>query len=90
MTTIHELPFSSADCDESPRVTFILGKLTVLFDYVSNSGQQFAELAFDRAFCLIFTPDFLVSEAMVDAYSKVCEYDNSDWLIQCREKSEPT
>jgi hypothetical protein len=83
-----QLPFSAADCDESPKISFVLGRLNLVFDYRCDSARRYAELVFDGAISVIFTPDSLVSEEMLDAYSKVCEYDNSVWLAQCRMESE--
>lgn len=87
--TIHQLPFSTANCDESPKIDFVLGKLNLLFDYSNGPPRKYAEIVFSGAIILNFTPDALVSEEMIDAYSNVCEYDASEWLVQCREKSNP-
>jgi hypothetical protein len=84
-----QLPISTADCDESPKINFILGRMVVIFDYFFGSDKRYAEIVFDGAICVKFTPDPLVSEDMIEAYSRVCEYDNSDWLVYCRGLSEP-
>lgn len=82
----YELPFSTADCDESPKIEFVLGRLTLNFDYYSKSGKNYAEIVFEGAISMIFIADPLVTEDMLEAYSSVCEYDSSEWLIRCREK----
>lgn len=86
MTTT--LPFSTADCDESPRIRFVLGELILLFDYQSDSTKHHAQIIFNGAICMKFTADPFVCQEMLDAYSKVCQYDISDWVTECRKRAE--
>lgn len=84
----HKLPFSTAECDESPKINFVLGSLILIFDYLFDSKKQYAEIIFDGAICMKFTADTVISQEMLDAYSKVCEYEDSDWLSQFRKQAD--
>jgi hypothetical protein len=52
------------------------------YDYLGESGEQWAVLRFVRALAVKFTPDLAVDAQMIGAFSKVCQIDNSNWLKQ--------
>jgi hypothetical protein len=74
------LPFSTAECDVGPITEHRPGLVTIRYDAEGEGGVIWTTLSFTAALTMRFTPDLACSAWMVEAYSKVCEVEDSDWI----------
>lgn len=79
-----QLPFSTAESEEGPVVEHRPGRLTLRYDAESESGVVWTALRFALVLAIRFTPDPACDAWMVEAYSKVCEVEDSTWLVSLR------
>ncbi len=88
ISTEIELKTSTGDCDRSPNIQYSLGEMILTYGFESNETISRATLIFKGALAIRFIPDLCVCEYMIEAYSKVCRYVNSDWLVELSAEAE--
>ena len=74
------LPQSTAECEDGPIIDARPGSLNVKYDAEGEEGIVWTTFGYDGALAYRFTPDSSVTEPMVQAYSKVVEVLDSEWL----------
>ncbi len=79
-----QLPFSTAECESGPVVEHRRGQMTLRYDAEGGHGAVWTVLHFVMVLALRFTPDPACDSWMVEAYSKVCEAEDSMWLAALR------
>lgn len=79
-----ELRYSTAECESGPIVDHRPGRLTLRYDAEGEHGVVWTVLRFDMVLAARFTPDAACDAWMVEAYSKVCEVEDSTWLAALR------
>jgi hypothetical protein len=83
-TQVLRLPYSTAECELGPIVEHRPGHLTLRYDAEGASGVVWTVLEFAMVLAVRFTPDAACEPWMVDAYSRVCEVEESSWLVELR------
>jgi hypothetical protein len=80
------LPTSTGEADAGPILEYRPDQLWVTYDAQdSNGGTVWTTLLFRDATAIKFTPDQGCVSIMVEAYSRVCEFESSDWKRAIRE-----
>jgi hypothetical protein len=79
-----QLPFSTAECDTGPILEHLPGRVTLRYDAEGEHGVAWTVLRFVMVLALRFTPDAACDAWMVEAYSRICEVEESVWLGDMR------
>jgi len=79
-----QLPFSTAESEDGPIVEHRSGRLTMRYDAEGEHGVGWTVLRFAMVLAIRFTPDPACDAWMLEAYSRVCEVENSAWLAALR------
>lgn len=78
------LPFSTAECDEGPLLEHRPGHATLKYDAEGPDGIVWTALEFSGTVAVRFTPDATCAPWMVEAYTRVCEIEDSEWAAELR------
>jgi hypothetical protein len=81
------LPFSTAECDIGPLVEQRPDHLVLHYDGQGSIGTVWTSLTFERPFAVRFTNDVACPAWMLDAYSRVCEVQDSAWIAALRSEA---
>jgi hypothetical protein len=74
------LRHSTGETDQGPELELRRGALIVRYDAEDDTGVVWTRLRFSPAFGARFTSAPTVEVWMIDAYSKICEVDDSAWI----------
>lgn len=87
LNTIRRLP-STARTEEGPVVSHSPGRVELRYDLEDGPGVVWITLRFVMAFAVRFTPEAACTETMIEAYSRLCEAPDSDWMRELRERAQ--
>jgi hypothetical protein len=74
------LPTSTAEADAGPILEYRPDELWVTYDAQgSTGGTVWTTLLFRDAIAIKFTPEQGCTPILIQAYSRVCEFESSDW-----------
>lgn len=73
---------STAECDEGPIVRLAPGAASIIYDGEGPHGVSWTRINFAMPLATRFTSDTMTAPWMLEAYSRVCEYEESDWLLE--------
>jgi len=76
--TVQILPASTGVSEDGPVIEIGPSRVSAIYD--AEQGGLWTTLRFDVALAVRFTRDYLVQAWMVEAYSRVCEVEDSVWL----------
>lgn len=76
------LRFSTAETDQGPMLELRRASLTLRYDAEDEERVVWTRLEFAPVFAVRFTADPSVTAWMLEAYSKVCEVESSEWIRQ--------
>jgi hypothetical protein len=80
------LPTSTGEADVGPILEYRPDQLWVTYDARDSKGDTvWTTLTFEDAIAVKFTPDQGCAPIMVEAYSRVCEFESSDWKREIQE-----
>jgi hypothetical protein len=80
------LPTSTGEADVGPILEYKPNQLWVSYDVEDSNGVKVSTtVRFREAIGIKFTPDQGCAAIMVEAYSRVCEFETSDWKRQILE-----
>lgn len=79
-----ELPFSTAECETGPVVEHLPGRMILRYDAEGEHGVVWTLLRFAMVVALRSTPNAACDAWMVEAYSRICEVEDSIWLSDLR------
>jgi hypothetical protein len=87
---VRDLPMTTAEADVGPIVEYSPGRLTVRYDVEAEGGLTWTTIQFGAAVAFRFTPDEACEEWMIEAYSRICEVLDSEWLRELASKADST
>jgi hypothetical protein len=74
------LPTSTGEADAGPFLEYRPDQLWVTYDAEDSIGATvWTTVLFREAIAIKFTPDEGCAPIMVEAYSRVCEFESSEW-----------
>lgn len=76
------LRFSTATTEQGPMLELRRASLSLRYDAEGDDGVVWTTLTFAPVFGVRFTADPSVAVWMLDAYSRVCEVESSEWIQQ--------
>lgn len=81
------LPRTTGECDLGPIFEGGFGELQIRYDVEGTEGPVWTTIRFERAVAVRTTPDPAVSKFMVEAFSRICEVEESSWLQVLQQSS---
>jgi hypothetical protein len=79
------LPFSTAECENGPEFEHRPGRVTLRYDAENDDGIAWTILRFVIVVAARFTPEAACTPWMVEACSRVCEAEDSQWFRELRQ-----
>jgi len=84
---IQKLPESTAECDDGPEIICKPGDCTIRYDHPSGNSIKWVSIFFRVVSALRMIPDAACSEGALEAYSKICLVEPSNWLAGLRKNA---